>query len=257
MGIFVNYPSNIFSGISPDKTAPQTIVSADTNVLWVTNILVCNRTAAPIRFFLQKARIQGLTLEKICNVASTGNLNVIYNNGAAGAGATLTNNDVLFPFAVDGINSALNDRILIKDQTNTIQNGIYTLTTIGSDSVPWVLTRATDFDSPLDIKNGDAISVSSGTVNANTKWIQNSNVTVVGTSPITFIPNLPHTIFLTNEFEILPYKTVDICDSIGILNLQYSITPYISDSLTCFSNGYTQIFDCEVTYAQLNELPTT
>jgi hypothetical protein len=254
MGIFVDYLTNNFSELS---NVPQTIVSADTNVLWVTSLLICNRTAAPIRFFLQTARVQGRTLEKICYGATTGNLIAVYNNGSSGFGATLTNSGSLLPFSVDGLTVALNARILVKDQTTTIQNGIYTLSTIGSNSIPWILTRATDFDSVLDIISGDAVSVSFGTVNANTKWIQNSNVTAIGTSPITFIVNLPLKIFCTTEFEILPYKSVDICDFTGITTLQYNVTPYISDSLICFSNGYTQVFDCKVSYSRLNELPLT
>lgn len=254
MGVFVTYVKKPFSGL---KDIHTTIVTADTNVIWVTDIVITNRTAAPIRFFLQNSRIQGLTLEKLCSVATTVNLSAIYNNGLSGAGATLTNNGSLFPFSVDGLTPAVNTRILVKDQANNIQNGIYTLTVVGSNSIPWVLTRAADFDSPLDIKNGDALSVSSGTANANTKWIQNSNITAVGTSPITFIPNLPLITFYGNQFEIDPYKQVNISDSIGVITLEYSTTPYISDSLICYSNGYTQVFDCNVSYAQLNELPTT
>jgi hypothetical protein len=122
MGIFVNYPSNIFAGVS---NTPQTIVSATTNVLWVTAIIVCNRGAAPIRFNLQKVRAQ--------------------------------------------------------------------------------------------------------------------------TSPVT--------IYYINELEIAPYTTIDIIDTTGGLQLEYNLSPSISDSLVCFSNGYTQIFDCDVCYAQLNQLP--
>lgn len=252
MGIFVNYPSNIFSGLS---NKPQTIINTDSNVIWVTALIVCNRTTAPIRFFLQKARIQGLTKEKNCYAATTSNLTSIYDNGTSGLGATLTNSGALVPFSVDGLSPALNSRILVKDQTNSFQNGIYTVTVIGSISTSWVLTRATDFDSISEIQPGDALSVSSGTINANTNWLQTSTVTVIGTSPITFAPNIPSTIYYINELEILPYSTIDIIDITGVINLDYSVTPYVSDKLICFSNGYTQIFDCDVIYAQLNETP--
>jgi hypothetical protein len=252
MGIFVNYPSNIFAAVS---NVPQTLVTANTNVLWVTGINVCNRTAAPIRFYLQKVRLQGLSLEKTCVYASTANLIVTYNNGTSGVGATLTNAGPLVPFFVDGNLPSLNTRILIKDQINTFQNGIYTVTTVGSTSTAWVLTRAVDFDTISEIQEGDAVYVSSGFDNANTNWLQDSTVIVIGTSPITFVPNIPSTIYYVNELEISPYSTIDVIDITGILNLQFSITPYLTDKLVCFSNGYTQVFDCEVNYAQLNELP--
>ncbi len=254
MGIFVNYPSNIFPGLS---NIPKAIVTANTNVLWVTSIIICNRGPAPIRFNLQKMRTQGLTLEKLCNSATTANLGATYSNGITGIGATLTNNGAFVPLSIDGLTSSLSDRVLVKDQTSSFQNGIYSVTRTGSSSVSWLLTRTTDFDTVSKIKAGDAVSVSDGTVNVNTNWIQTSNVVTMGTSPITFITNPTANIYYINELEIAPYKTVDIIDITGPLNMEYSITPYASDKLVCFSNGYTQIFDCEVVYAQLNELPTS
>jgi hypothetical protein len=252
MGIFVDYPSNIFSAIS---NKAKIIVRADSNVLWVTSIIVCNKGAAPIRFFLQKVRLTGTSKEKTCVAATTVNLTATYVNGASGVGATLTNSGAFSVFSVDGVTPTLKSRILIKNQTNTFQNGIYVLTNVGSLSTSWVLTRAVDFDSAFEIQPGDAVSVTSGTVNNDTNWLQTATVTTVGVSPITFTTNTPSSIYYINELEIAPYKTVDIIDTTGVINLQYSVTPYISDRLVCFSNGYTQIFDCDVIYAQLNELP--
>lgn len=64
----------------------------------------------------------------------------------------------------------------------------------------------------------------------------------------------PVTIFYVNEFSIKAYDTVDIVDKFALeIFLQYSTSPSIVDSLVCFSNGYTQVFDCEVSYTQLNE----
>ena len=51
---------------------------------------------------------------------------------------------------IDGGTLALNDRILVKDQTDTKENGIYTVTTLGSGAAALVLTRASDFDNPSE-----------------------------------------------------------------------------------------------------------
>lgn len=252
MGIFVDYPSNIFARL---KDIPTTIVTASSNVIWVTSIVVCNRKADPMRFHLKKIRTQGLDLENACYGATTSNLTVIYNNGTSGMGATLTKTGPLAVFTVDGLTPALNARILVKNQSNAFQNGIYTLTTIGNGSIPWVLTRSTDYNVASKIHNGDLIPVNNGTINSNTMWSQTSTIITIGISPITFIQDVPTTIFYVNELEIAPYNTVDIIDITGVLNLEYNRTPYVTDSLVCFSNGYTQVFDCEVCYAQLNELP--
>jgi len=127
---------------------------------------------------------QGLNIHAASYAATTANLNATYSNGTSGVGATLTNAGTQAAFATDGTTPSLNDRILVKDQTTTSQNGIYTLTTVGSGSTNWVLTRATDFDNPVEIAGGDFTFVDNGTTLANTGWVQVDEVTTVGTDPI-------------------------------------------------------------------------
>jgi hypothetical protein len=127
---------------------------------------------------------QGLNIHAASWAATTANLNATYNNGTSGVGATLTNAGTQAAFSTDGVSPSLNDRILVKDQTTTSQNGIYTLTTVGSGSTNWVLTRATDFDNAVEIAGGDFTFVDNGTLYANTGWVQVDEVTTVGTDPI-------------------------------------------------------------------------
>jgi hypothetical protein len=87
----------------------------------------------------------------------------------------LENGDVL-----DGITLATGNRILVKNQTTTSENGIYVVQASGQP------TRATDFDTALEVDSGDFVFVSGGTVNANTGWVQTSQPATVGTDPITF-----------------------------------------------------------------------
>jgi hypothetical protein len=129
---------------------------------------------------------QGLNIHAASFAATTANLNATYNNGTSGVGATLTNAGTQAAFATDGTSPALNARILVKNQTTTSQNGIYTLTTVGTGSTNWVLTRATDFDSAAEIAGGDFTFVDAGTTLANTGWVNVDEVTTVGTDPIVF-----------------------------------------------------------------------
>jgi hypothetical protein len=251
MGIFVTYPTAIFSNL---KNTATTILNADEHPLWVTSLIVCNKGAQPIRFNLQKNRKSGTQLEKSCTLASTANLNATYDNETSGLGATLTNNGTLAAFTIDGITPSVNTRILVKNQSTTFQNGIYNVTVVGDGSTPWVLTRASDYDMPSEIQAGDIINITSGTVNMGTQWEQTATVTTIGTDPVIFVANSKSTITYINQYLINPYSTVDVIGTLGNLNIMYSNTPYISDQLVCYSNGYTQIFDCEVVYSQLNEL---
>lgn len=121
-----------------------------------------------------------------CLVATVVNLTAIYVNGLSGVGATLTNSGAQIPLVIDGVVLALGDRVLVKDQTTALQNGIYTVTNIGGTAVNWVLTRAADFDSPSQMARGDVVNIISGTVNAVTSWMLTGVVTTVGSDSITF-----------------------------------------------------------------------
>jgi hypothetical protein len=111
---------------------------------------------------------------------------VIYNNGASGIGATLTNAGALVAFPIDSLTPGATNRVLIKDQAAALQNGIYTITNAGSGAVAWILTRATDYDQPSEIQPGDLVVVNNGTVNAGTSWIETASVSSIGVDAIDF-----------------------------------------------------------------------
>lgn len=124
---------------------------------------------------------------------STGNLTATYNNGTAGVGATLTNAGTLGAFTPDGVVASVNDRILIYNQTNQFENGVYVVTTVGNGSTPWVLTRASDADtyalkSPNGLGEGDAFFIQSGNTGAGETYVCNTQGTITfGTTAITFV----------------------------------------------------------------------
>jgi hypothetical protein len=128
---------------------------------------------------------QNLNIHAACAAATTGTLasitggTVTYNNGSSGVGATLTLSVALT--TLDGYTLVNGNRILVKNEVSTANNGIYTWATGGT-----VLTRATDFDTNVEIASGDFTFISNGTLYANTGWVQTLPVTTVGTSPIVF-----------------------------------------------------------------------
>jgi hypothetical protein len=111
--------------------------------------------------------------------ASTVNMPATYSNGASGVGATLTNTGTLAALMLDGVAATVGERVLVKNQTTAVQNGVYTVTTVGSGSVAWVLTRAPDSDNSINnaVTPGDFVFVSQGSTQANTGWTE----TAVGT----------------------------------------------------------------------------
>ncbi len=109
-----------------------------------------------------------------------------YANGASGVGATLTagSNTTL---TVDGTAAPLNTVVLVKNQASTFQNGIYTVTTAGDGSNPWVLTRATYFDQAAEMKAGSYTFITSGATNVNSSWTLQAAVTTVGVDALSFV----------------------------------------------------------------------
>lgn len=134
-----------------------------------------------------------------CVTASTVNLTSAYNNGTAGVGATLTNSGLQAAFSLDGVAGVVGSRYLIKNQTSGAQNGIYTLTTLGSGTVNWVLTRATDFNSSSNIINNKTVFVTNGSTQANTLWVctfsgsMTVGTTVINWSLFSLNPNVTFT----------------------------------------------------------------
>ena len=122
--------------------------------------------------------------------ATTTNLGVTYSNGSSGVGATLTADTLRAFNTLDGQSVSVGNRVLIKDQTNQIQNGIYTLTNNGSAGVTaWILTRATDNDNNPsgEMANGDIVNTSGGTVNAGKTFVNSTTGTItIGTTNITY-----------------------------------------------------------------------
>lgn len=111
-----------------------------------------------------------------------------YANGSSGVGATLT--EIGFgALSVDGQAVSLGQRILVKNQADQTQNGVYTVSAPGSGIASYVLTRSTDYNTSLDIYAGTTIPVlAGGTVNGDSQWTESTTGTItVGTSNIAFI----------------------------------------------------------------------
>lgn len=122
----------------------------------------------------------------LAHAASTAALTVVYANGAAGVGATLTNAGAQAAFALDGVSLAVGDVVLIKNQASAFQNGLYIVTAVGSGSSNWVLTRSVLFDEVLEINSGVQINVAVGNANAGLIYHQTNNVVTIGTDALNF-----------------------------------------------------------------------
>jgi hypothetical protein len=131
----------------------------------------------------------GLTAKSSVVTSTTAALPLVtYTNGTSGVGATLTAAANGTLGAIGGYTPANGDRILIKDQAASLQNGIYVVTDAGSAGTPFILTRAPEFDNTPtgEMAAGDFTYVQFGTLGG-TQWVLTTPGTIaVGTDSITW-----------------------------------------------------------------------
>jgi hypothetical protein len=138
----------------------------------------------------------GIHFHTPVRVESPTNLTATYNQpGGAGdgVGATLTNAGTQAALVIDGVTLSVSDRVLVYTQTNATQNGVYVVTSVGSVSTNWVLTRSSDTNTygiagPTTLSEGSTFFVQQGTTGAGETYTCNTQgVIVFGTTNITFV----------------------------------------------------------------------
>jgi hypothetical protein len=174
------------TGVGGTFTAPVTSTSS---------MVTPGATEFVTRTYVDDATSNGFHVHTPVLVATTGNLTATYNQpggAGVGVGATLTNSGTQVALSIDGVAMAVDNRILVWQQTSGLQNGIYVVTTVGSGSTNWVLTRSSDANTssegdPGTLGGGDYFFVESGTTQGYFSFVcNNTSAIVFGTTAITF-----------------------------------------------------------------------
>jgi hypothetical protein len=121
--------------------------------------------------------------------SSAASLGTVTQSGA-GVGATLTNAGVQATFALDGVNPPAGTNVLIQNTAvgmTSANEGIYTVTSVGSGATNWVLTRATTYDTPAEINTTGLIVVQNGSTLVGTAWYNSTTSVTVDTTALTFV----------------------------------------------------------------------
>ena len=115
---------------------------------------------------------QSLDIKESVRVATTDELATSYANNVLTA-------DANGAISIDGVSLSQDDRVLVKNQGDTnesrTENGIYVVTTVGDAYNPFVLTRASDFDSSAEITAGAFCFVTEGTANGDVGFVLSTN----------------------------------------------------------------------------------
>lgn len=134
----------------------------------------------------------GVHFHEPVRVESPINLVATYNNGTSGVGATLTNAGTQVALVIDGVTLNVADRVLVYQQTDQTQNGVYVVSDVGSGATNWILTRSTDTDTygvagPTTLSEGSTFFVQEGATGAGETYTCNTVGTITfGTTNITF-----------------------------------------------------------------------
>ena len=158
--------------------------------------------------------IQGISIQGTAGIAGQTNahaaINAVSTNSGAGSstyfagsadvesgngiGAYIeANTNGVIP-TIDGVTLAIGNRVLFTGRANSIENGIYSVTNLGSGSTKYRFTRATDSDNHVaaQVEPGDYVFALTGTLYANSTWVlystgSNPDGSIkIGTDPIQF-----------------------------------------------------------------------
>lgn len=195
---------------------------------------------------------QGLHIHPSARVATSANVSI---------STDLEAGDV-----IDGVTLAEGDRVLVKSQTNSAQNGIYVVQASGA------ALRASDFNEPQEVDGGDFIFVTSGTLYNDTGWVQvTDNVVTIGTDPIVFTQfsgagtytagtglvlngsefSISNTVVTTSDAQTLSSKSI----SLGTNTLTGNISQFneaLSDANFATTDGYETLTNKTISVAGNN-----
>ena len=157
-----------------------------------------------------------------CRVATTSNV-------AALAGGA--------PDTVDGVSLGVGDRVLVKDQSTSSQNGIYVVTTVGTGA-DGTWARAMDADESATIVPASTVSISEGTANSNTQWILTTPAPIIlDTTSLTYtgtsFPSFP---------AISAYDSAGSQSFTGTITVNLDATSVEDASFTLSANTVTIAF---------------
>jgi len=151
---------------------------------------------------------------------------------------------------IDGKEPPLNSRVLVKNQVEAKNNGIFEIVIKGEAGVKWKMARTTDANTTVELSDA-AVFAEEGTENADHEFVQTATVTTIGTtaqtwvefqSGISVVGDGTYTERSGNKIELKPFTTspslpaegaVSAASKGGSRKVSFAITG--NNSLTEFS----------------------
>ena len=191
----------------------------------------------------------GLDVKDSCRVATASALTVTYDQ----SNGRLDNAGTQAALVIDGVTLSVNDRVLVKDQTEARQNGLYVVSDIGSNSSNWRLTRASDADAGSEITGGTFTFVEEGTANSDNGYVFTHNGTPTLTdNTLSNNTELPVSQFSGAGQVVAGAALVKAGNTLDV-NVDNSSIAVVSDALQVKAGGITNaMLAGSITAAKLN-----
>ena len=191
----------------------------------------------------------GLDVKDSCRVATTAALTVTYDQ----SNGRLDNAGTQAALVIDGVTLSVNDRVLVKDQAEARQNGLYVVSDIGSNSSNWRLTRADDADAGNEITGGTFTFVEEGTANSDNGYVFTHNGTPTLTdNTLSNNTELPVSQFSGAGQVVAGAALVKAGNTLDV-NVDNSSIAVVSDALQVKAGGITNaMLAGSITAAKLN-----
>ena len=191
----------------------------------------------------------GLDVKDSCRVATTAALTVTYDQ----SNGRLDNAGTQAALVIDGVTLSVNDRVLVKDQAEARQNGLYIVSDIGSNSSNWRLTRASDADAGSEITGGTFTFVEEGTANSDNGYVFTHNGTPTLTdNTLSNNTELPVSQFSGAGQVVAGAALVKAGNTLDV-NVDNSSIAVVSDALQVKAGGITNaMLAGSITAAKLN-----
>lgn len=219
----------------------------------VKTFLLSEQGVANSKHYLGQKLLSGATDFKDFSYSSLLNLPKLTLDATYGTGTTLPNSPTYASnsltsgtattLVVDGsFVTSSSDYILVKDQSNPIQNGVYSLSRVGTATTSWRLTRVPEMDSSSELFSNSLVRVASGSTNAGTSWyLITPDPMTLGSTGLTFsrVCNTPDTLSASTTGDNVDIDSISTStiDGISLSDLPVNSLVLIKDQYDSEQNG--------------------
>ncbi len=219
----------------------------------VKTVLLSDEGITNSKHYLGQKLLSGATNFDSFNYSSLLNVSRLTLDATYGTGTTLPNSPTYSSnvftagsattLVIDGASvTSTTDYILVKDQLNPVQNGVYYLSRVGTATTSWRLARVPEMDSSSELFYGSLVRVALGNSNASTSWnLITPDPMILGSTGLTFskAKTSSTTLSATTTGENVDIQNISTStiDGVSLSDLSVNSLVLVKDQYNSDENG--------------------